>query len=559
MPTIPGKHALLEQLLADGHKYVFGNPGSTEIAFMDGLQDYPQLQYMLALHETVAVAMADGYARASGTPSFVNLHIAPGLANGMSMIYNAWKGGTPLVVTAGQQDTRFLLTEPLLSGDLARLARPWTKWSGEVTRGEDIPMALRRAFKVAQEPPKGPVFLSIPQDVLDQPVTEPITPTTHLSWRIRPDQEGIARAAALLANAERPCFLVGDQMAYAGGQAEVAALAELVGAPIYAGSNREWNFPTNHPLYMGGFTVLEGAREALKPYDVVLAIGTSWLFGTIWYEAGPAFPEGAQFIHIDFDSWEIGKNLPIAVGIKADPRLAAAELLDAVQQKISPGARQAGQKRTADLSARKQTNRERAEQRAKAEWDAKPISPWRLAAELRDAIKPHTAFVGGGGTSARAPIGTLIDQTEPNSFFEGGAALGFPLPGALGVQLAMPDRPVVGLLRDGDAMYSIQGLWTAAHYNIPVTYVVINNAQYRILKLGMVYYLGETGRRSDFLGLDLNNPPLDYAKQCAAYGIPATRVDNPKDLGPALRDAINHTSGPSLVDVVIDNSYHGYF
>ncbi|MEK7216107.1 MAG: thiamine pyrophosphate-binding protein, partial [Chloroflexota bacterium] len=125
MATIPGKHALLEQLLADGTKHIFGNPGSTELAFMDGLQDYPQIQYMLGLHETVAVAMADGYARATGKPSFVNLHIAPGLANGMSMIYNAWKGGTPLVVTAGQQDTRFLLTEPLLSGDLVRLARPW--------------------------------------------------------------------------------------------------------------------------------------------------------------------------------------------------------------------------------------------------------------------------------------------------------------------------------------------------------------------------------------------------------------------------------------------------
>lgn len=558
MATIPGKHALLEQLLADGTKHIFGNPGSTELAFMDGLQDYPQIQYMLGLHETVAVAMADGYARATGRPSFVNLHIAPGLANGMSMIYNAWKGGTPLVVSAGQQDTRFLLTEPLLSGDLVRLARPWTKWSGEVTRGDDIPMALRRAFKVAQEPPKGPVFVSFPQDVLDHPVSEPIVPTTHISWHIRPDQEAIERAATLLAGAEHPCFLVGDQMAYAGGQTEVAALAEMVGAPIYAGSNREWNFPTNHPLYMGGFTVLEGAREALKQYDVVMAIGTSWLFGTIWYEPGPAFPEHTQFIHIDFDSWEIGKNLPIAVGIKADPRLAAAELLESVQKKMSPAARQAGQQRTRDLSAKKQANFERAQKRAEAEWDAKPISPWRLAAELRDAIKPHTVFVGGGGTSARAPISTLIDQTEPNSFFEGGAALGFPLPGALGVQLALPDRPVVGLLRDGDAMYSIQGLWTAAHYNIPVTYVVVNNAQYRILKLGMVHYLGESGRKSEFLGLDLNNPPLDFAKMCSVWGIPATRVENPKELGPALRDAINH-NGPSLVDVVVDNAYHGYF
>src|SRR5438093_7735180 len=149
---IPGKHAVMEQLLAEGIKHVFGNPGSTELSFMDGLQDYPQLQYILSLQETPAVAMADGYARATGRPGVVNVHIAPGLANAMSMIYNAWKGGTPLVVTAGQQDSRFLATEPLLAGDLVGLAKPWTKMAVQVDRADDIPMLMRRAFKVAAEP-----------------------------------------------------------------------------------------------------------------------------------------------------------------------------------------------------------------------------------------------------------------------------------------------------------------------------------------------------------------------------------------------------------------------
>ena len=153
---------------------------------------------------------------------------------------------------------------------------------------------------------------------------------------------------------------------------------------------------------------------------------------------------------------------------------------------------------------------------------------------------------------------SLIDLDKPGSFYDGGAALGFPLPGALGVQLAVPDRQVVGLLRDGDGMYSIQGLWTAAHYNIPVKYVVFNNAQYRILKLGMVHYLGESARKSEYIGLDLNNPPLDYAKQAQVWGIPAVRVTDPKDLGPALREMFSK-SGPALVDVVIENSHHGYF
>ncbi|HLE81846.1 MAG TPA: thiamine pyrophosphate-binding protein, partial [Dehalococcoidia bacterium] len=244
MSGLTAKHAVMEQFLAEGVKHIFGNPGSTELAFMDALQDYPQLQYILCLHETTAVAAADGYARASGRPAVVNVHIAPGLANAMSMIYNARKGGTPLVVTVGQQDTRYLLTEPALSEDLVRLGRPWTKWAVEVNRGDDVPMVLRRAFKVAAEPPRGPVLVSLPQNVMDYPVSEPVIPTTYTSWRTRPDPEAVERAAALLAEARHPLVLSGDAMALSGAHPEVAALAELLGAPVMAGSRRDWNFPT---------------------------------------------------------------------------------------------------------------------------------------------------------------------------------------------------------------------------------------------------------------------------------------------------------------------------
>src|SRR5437870_904479 len=201
---LAGKHAIMEQLLAEGVKYVFGNPGSTELAFMDGLQDYPQLQYILGLHETVPLAMADGYGRATHKPAVVNVHIAPGLANAMSMIYNAAKSGAPMVVTVGQQDTRFLQTEPLLSADLVQFARPWVKYAVETSRADDIPMLMRRAFKVAAEPPQGPVVVSMPQDILDNEVSEPITPTTYTNWTTRPDPAAAQRVARLLAEARNP-------------------------------------------------------------------------------------------------------------------------------------------------------------------------------------------------------------------------------------------------------------------------------------------------------------------------------------------------------------------
>jgi benzoylformate decarboxylase len=193
-----------------------------------------------------------------------------------------------------------------------------------------------------------------------------------------------------------------------------------------------------------------------------------------------------------------------------------------------------------------------------AEWDKTPISPMRLMAEVRDSVPRDTAFVGSGGTSGRAPFAQLMELTQPNSFFDGNASLGFPLPGTLGVKLALPDRAVVGLLREGDSMYSIQGLWTAAKYGIDVTYVVFNNASYRILKQGMVRYLGASERKSGFLGMNFGEPAIDIAKQAAVWDIPSARIDHPADLAPALKAAIDH-KGPAVVDAVIDGSYGHHF
>ena len=285
MPML-AKHAVMEQFLADGVKHVFGNPGSTELAFMDALQDYPQLEYVMGLHETVPLAMAEGYGRATDKPAVVNVHIAPGLANAMSMIYNAKKSGAPMVVTVGQQDTRFLATEPLLAGDLVEFAKPWVKWAAEIIRPEDVPMVLRRAFKVAGEPPWGPVVVSLPQNLMDGEVEEPITPTTHTSWSARPDPAATHRVARLLAGASNPLLLVGDHLAYNNAHGEVGALAEQAGATVMQATSRLWNFPTNHPLFVGPLGFMGGMREGLAGHDVIVAIGCGDPFISLWYEGG---------------------------------------------------------------------------------------------------------------------------------------------------------------------------------------------------------------------------------------------------------------------------------
>ena len=556
--AVLGKHAVMQQLIAEGTRYVFGNPGSTELAFMDGLQDFPELEYVLGLHETVPLAMADGYARATHKPAVVNVHIAPGLANAMSMIFNARKNGSPLVVTVGQQDTRFTDTEPLLYADLVRFAEPWTKWVGEAHRAEDIPMLMRRAFKVAAEPPQGPVVLSLPQDVLDGDVEEPITPTVHTEWRSRPDPAAASRVARYLAEANNPIILCGDNMALSNAAADVAALAELAGCPVSPTASRQWNFPTNHPLFVGPLGFLGGARESLAEHDVILAIGCGNPFMPLFYEGPSPVPDGAVFIQVDVDSWELAKNYPVTMSILADTAWTARDVREALDRSLSPAQRTNAEQRAAAITQSTAEMRSKAQDQLTSEWDNTPISPMRLMAEVRDAVPGDTAFVGAGGTSGRAPFAQLIELTQPNSFFEGNASLGFPLPGTLGVKLALPERPVVGLLREGDSMYSIQGLWTAAKYNIDVTYVVFNNASYRILKQGMVRYLGASERKSGFLGMNFGEPAIDIARQAAVWDIPSSRIDHPADLASALKAAIDH-KGPAVVDVVIDGSYGHHF
>src|SRR3989454_3914613 len=195
MPLLTGRSAMIEQLLAEGVRYIFGNPGTTEQAFMDALQDYPQLKYILALQESVAIGVADGYARASGRPSFVQLHIMPGLGNAMGMLYNSYRTHTPMVIYAGQHPQRGASQEPILAGDLVRLAEPLTKWAVEAQDANEVPLLVRRAFKVAMEPPRGPVFISVPTNVMDEESEADILPSAPADTRVRADRTAIRRVA----------------------------------------------------------------------------------------------------------------------------------------------------------------------------------------------------------------------------------------------------------------------------------------------------------------------------------------------------------------------------
>lgn len=552
MPRLAGRYAMMEQLVGEGTKYVFGNPGTTEQGFMDALQDYPQIEYILALQESVAIGVADGYARASGRPAFVQLHIMPGLGNALGMLYNSYRTHTPLVIYAGQHTQRGGSQDPILSGDLVRLAQPLTKWAVEAQDASEIPVLLRRAFKVASDPPRGPVFLSVPMNVLDEEADADIFPAARVDARVRPDPEAVERIARILLEAQTPVIICGDGVCEAGGQAELMQLAETLGARVHASFSAELPFPSEHPLYGGLLNVVSpaGLKGQLSSADLILAVGTSVL-PLLFPLDEPPFPERARVIHIDLNPWEIGKNWRVDAGLLADPRLAMAEILAAVKRAQTDEQREAAIVRAAAVEAMIGQLMQALEGAARAKWDNVPIGAGRMMSELADALLPGTILFDESVTAGGYLMRYLRFPEAGRHFRAAGGGLGPGMPNPIGIKLARPDRPVLSVSGDGAAMYTIQALWTAAHHKVPVTWVIANNASYRILKLNMLDYLGEGAAGRKFVAMDITDPPLDFASLAAAFGVKGVRIEHPDEIGDAVREA-QQAGEPRLVDVAIE-------
>ncbi|MCH8279591.1 MAG: thiamine pyrophosphate-binding protein [Chloroflexi bacterium] len=556
MPSMTGKEALAQMLIAEGLEYIFGNPGTSETPLLDVLQDFPQLKYIQSLQEGTAVGMADGYARATGRPAFANIHIAGGLANGISALYNAFRGGTPLILTAGNSDTRMHLTEPTLSGDLVEMTAQYTKWSAEVLHPTDIPMAVRRAFKEAKTPPTGPVFLSFPWDTMDETADVDIAPSSPGYFHTRPDTEAVAQASRLLAQAENPIIVMGDRVAQSGAMSQLVRVAEQLGARVYAASFSEVNFPTSHPLYSGILnTSSPAAIQQLSGADVILAVGAN-IFSSFLYVPEPFLAANTKLIHLDNNAWEVEKNYPTEVGILADPQAGLADLAESLEQDMSAPAREAAAIRMATLGQERQRSDQAYQQRLKERWDHRPMPVERMMHELAKAAPPNTIVANEAITSSPALM-REFSFDEPGSMYGiRGGALGWAMPGALGVQLANPGRPVLAVVGDGASLYTVQALWTAALYNIPVVYAICNNRSYRILKVNMDTYLRhmlqDQERESEYVGMNFENP-LDLAALGQALGVAGERIEDPAALGPALERA--YASGkPAVLDVCIDGS-----
>ncbi len=547
---------MLEQMLAAGVRYVFGNPGTTEQAFMDALNDYPQLQYILALHEGVAVGIADGYSRLSPVPAFVQLHITPGLGNAMGMLYNAYWTRAPLVVYVGQHPQRGGQQEPILWGDLVGMARSVTKWAVEVQDAADLPMLLRRAFQVAATPPRGPVLLSVPTNVMDAEAEATVAAPSYARTRVRPDPEVIAQVAEWLAEAQAPVIVAGAGAAHA--HRELGALAELVGARLHVSFGAVGPVGADHPLYVGPLNVISGAglKAQLSGADLVLAVGTPVFRGLFPIVEDP-FPPGCRVVQIDLEPWELAKNWPVDLALLADPALALADLREAVERTLTPAQREAAHRRREAVASLRQAMSQAMDASARDRWDARPMPPARFAYELAQALDPDTLLYDESITVG-GQLGRHVRLGPGQHFRAAGGGLGPGMPAPIGLKLAAPERPVLAVVGDGSALYTIQALWTAAHHDVAVTWVIANNASYRILKLNMLDYLGEGAAGRAFVAMDLIGPQVDFVGLAQAFGVKGVRLEDPRDIGPAVREA-QQAREPRLIDVVIDGSVRGGF
>src|SRR2546427_54572 len=554
MAYITGKQAFLQILRQEGVSVMFGNPGTTELPLMDGLAREPGIHYVLALQEAVGMRMADAYAQASGGLAAVNVHVSPGLGNAMGMLYDASKSGAPMLLTAGQHDQGFNVTEPILWSDLPPMAAPLVKWSTEARRLEDLPRIVHRAIKTAFAHPSGPVFLSLPVDVLNAERDLDLGAPTRVAPRIVGDRMAVIRAAELLAKAQNPLIIAGDAVAPGAAVAEPADLAELIGAPVLpAGVASTCSFPFTHPLYAGSMPRIgPPIRALLMRHDLLFSVGGDLFTLSLPDDVDP-MPPGLTVVHLDVDPWELGKNYPAAVAIQGDPKATLPELSEAVRRITGKQGHPDAVKRTAAVRAACERERAELAQRAEAEAAPVPLAPLTLVHELARCA-PANAVIVDESISSSQGVRHFFRCADRKSFFGlRGGGIGWGLPAAPGREVALRDRALLPLLRDGSAMYTNPALWTAAPESLAVAYVIFNNASYRILKQRTRALKGFSAEDDRYVGMDLE-PLIDFVGMARALGVPGERVEKAPDIAPAIGRAFA-SGGPYLVDVRIDPAF----
>lgn len=489
---------------------VFGNPGSTELAMF---RDFPSdFSYVLALQESIAIGMADGYAQARKNAALVNLHSAVGVGHAAGNIFTAYKNQTPLVITAGQQARSILPYDPFLfSQQATEFPKPYVKWSCEPARAEDVPLAIARAYYVAMQPPRGPTLVSVPADDWDQ-FCYPVT-SRKVSQVIAAEDSLLDELAAALSTARQPVIVAGAGIARDDAWDEVVTLAEKLQAPVWVSPmSSRCSFPETHTLFAGFLAAHRNQIvSTLAGHDLILVLGAP-AFTYHVEGSGPHIPDGASLYQVT-DNPEVAAWAPAGTAIVSSVKPALVRILAQLRSEQRP-ARQV--------------------YKAAVELDGSRLTDRFLLQQLARLRSPDSIIVEEA-PSSRGPMHDYLPILKKDTFYTcASGGLGHALPVAIGMAMGRPKDKVICLLGDGSAMYSIQGLWSAVQHALPITFIIVNNQRYQALRqFGALFGLAA----KDTVGTDL--PGIDFVELAKGMGCAAERVSELGDLDAALQRALN--------------------
>jgi benzoylformate decarboxylase len=547
-----GGDLLVAQMKAAGVRYLFTNPGSFEVGLFDALLDARGITLIVGLHEGLVIAAADGYHKVSGEPAFVNVHVIAGTAQAAGQLYNSSRDHSALVVTAGLLDNEAhsdeLLLAPRPGYNQKDINRQFTKMSWESHHVGGLALMLRRALKVATTEPGGPVYLAIPNTVLEARATADVYDRAQflLPNDIPPDPGRVTRAAKLLLEAKSPALIFGDEVAKAGAQAEGLELAELLGLPVHENILPAFHcFPRHHSLFKGQFTG--------KGRDVVLNVGDydlgdfDFRDDTVPLPSGPSYERGARVIRVGLNTQALGRNNPFELAIVANVKRTLRALIDAVKSQA-----------TAAALKKRRESRWTGPARRKVEIDPKRVGnpvihPDELGWTLQEMLDADAIVVSENLSGSNHFLSTGFRENEKRWVSNSSGGLGWGVGAATGAKLAAPDRQVVCNIGDGSVMYGAAGFWTQARYAVPVLTVVCNNRNYQTVRTAFWRYKGKMRKADRYPGMHLGNPNIDFAKLAQSQGVAGVRVERAGDLRKALRLGIAATRGgePFLVEVLV--------
>lgn len=545
-----GAESFLATLRNAGVRYLFGLPGTTEVGLLDVLPEQDEIQYILTLHESIAVAMAEGYARASGTIGVANVHSTVGTGNTLSMLMNAYTDQVPVVVTAGTKDDRCLGTGVFCDApyQITELLRQHTKWSWQVLDPAYVGRDLAKAIRLCQSPIQGPVYLAIPENFWSEPSQASGDLGMGLSRQFRADAGSVQKAVEWLHAATRPVLMVGNEIGKVGALEEAVAFAETWQIPVVTEDRKSWNyinFPMDHPLYMGPFN---HKSDLIKKADLFISIGNR-LFMPITHQNYQYFSPETRIVQVHSDASRIGTHVRVDLGMISEARAALQDLLAASRSlRVDPGKRRTYLEEIVGVKATKRKVME--ELIAKAR-NAGSIKVHHLVDELSRQASADAALINEGVRSGNYIQDFFNFTIKRTHFAYNGGSLGWGLPGAMGVKLAKPEREVIAFLGDGSFLFTPQSLWTAAHYGIDVKVIICNNKAYMAVKGSLISFKGRAAAGGRFVGTDFSEPAIDYAALCKGFGVPAWKAASPAELPEKIHRLLSHR-GIAVLEVVLD-------